>query len=69
MGLVKVIKQMNENLDVIDTMLKEEGHEATPSAKKGIMDFSVLYAKKLISQCLKGGKGTITTDDVRYSLV
>lgn len=47
-------------------MVTEEGYEATDQAKQAITDFSILYAKKLITRCAKGGKSTITLDDLRY---
>lgn len=46
-------------------MLQEEGFEATDLAKQAIIDFSTMYAKKLISKCMRGGKTTLTLEDIR----
>jgi hypothetical protein len=60
---------MQSNLLVIDQLLKEYDTEATPQAKKAIVNFAVLIAEKLVRNNLKGRSKKPTVEDVMYSSI
>lgn len=56
---------MKENFTAIEQALSEENLVATDSAKQALADFTVLYARKLLRECLKPNRTNVSLSDLR----